>query len=409
MSATSKKIRTTKGASGKQYADIACRKGKRKFSDGCAAIEAERNESDLTGRGFSRGARMWHRYTDGGEPICDVCKRVGHVAKSCWQRKASLSVRRRGCGENVLHSVVSKMVGFESVKRHISVSVNTQRVEALLDFSAMENAVSYESVKVDPKLKIYDLRDRERANSAWRLGARGMVWLPVVIGSRSDKLRCVVVEGLTEKLIIGLPGLSYLGASIDFTTGDVRIGHRGRKKVKGNTMAKNSDELHEDHVLVRDAKMKCKESRDAVTSKDVSSKKGHDEKRKECTKSQVSEQVKDLAVKDEELRDADRVKVPNQKKKNDDDPVSGRGRKEGKVNVVSPKQDKVTTTITTTTTITPDHDDEKSEGEWDSEDEDSSDPEELVTCCTGSAKTSKSTSKAKRKKSKKRKKGRRKR
>ena len=159
------------------------------------------------------------------------------------------------------------------------------------------------------------------------------------------------MEGLTEKLIIGLPGLSYLGASIDFATGDVRISHRGRKKVKGNTMARNSDELRKDHALVRDAKMKCKESKDAVTSKDVSSKKGpegSDERRKECTKSQLSEQVKDLAVKDEELRDADRVKVPNQKKKNDGDPVSVHGRKEGKVTI----------------TITPDHDDEKSESEW---------------------------------------------
>ena len=44
----------------------------------------------------------------------------------------------------------------------------------------------------------------------------------------------------------------------------------------------------------------------------------------------------------------------------------------------------------------------------DSVNEDSSVPEELETCCTGSAKTSKSTSKTKRKKSKKRKKGRRK-
>ena len=46
--------------------------------------------------------------------------------------------------------------------------------------------------------------------STWRLGTHvEWFWLPVVIGSRSDKLRCVVVEGLTEKLIIGLPGLCH--------------------------------------------------------------------------------------------------------------------------------------------------------------------------------------------------------
>ena len=39
--------------------------------------------------------------------------------------------------------------------------------------------------------------------------------------------------------------------------------------------------------------MKCKESKDTVKSKDVSNKKGSDERRKECTKSQLSEQVKD--------------------------------------------------------------------------------------------------------------------
>ena len=48
--------------------------------------------------------------------------------------------------------------------RHISVSVNTQRVwKHYWILIAMENAISYESVKVDPKLKIYDLQDHERA------------------------------------------------------------------------------------------------------------------------------------------------------------------------------------------------------------------------------------------------------
>ena len=35
-------------------------------------------------------------------------------------------------------------------------------MEALLDFNCNGNVISYESVKVDPKLKIYDLRDHER-------------------------------------------------------------------------------------------------------------------------------------------------------------------------------------------------------------------------------------------------------
>ena len=156
---------------------------------------------------------MGHRYTDGGVLICDVCKRVGHVARSCWQRKASVSGRRAGCGGDaaglVLHSVVKNRKYEAVVERYLTVSVNAREVEALVDYNALENAVALKTVKVDPKWKIYDLSKERKANSQW-LHTVGMVWLPAVIGSRVDKLRCVVVDGLTEELIIGLPGLSFL-------------------------------------------------------------------------------------------------------------------------------------------------------------------------------------------------------
>jgi len=306
----------------------------------------------------------------------------------------------------VVHSVVRNQVGYATAERHITVSVNAKPVDALLDFNAMENAVSFETVKVDPKLKIYDFQDdRVKASSRWRLGACGVVWLPIVIGSRSEKLRCVVVEGLTEKLVIGLPGLSFLGASINFATGDVRIGRRRRRKVDGScsTMAKRSDEVHEDHALVRDAMMKCTKSKDMTVPKVVSSK-ASPEERKECIKAKVPEQVKDLAGKKglhDEGRGKSKQEMPNQKEV---DPVSGRGRKEEKVNVVSPKQEKKLT-ITT-----PDHDDEVSEGECDSGDEDACEPEDIVQCSSAKGKVGKRSHKAKHKdKKKKNKKGKRRR
>ena len=68
-------------------------------------------------------------------------------------------------------------------------SVNTQRVwKHYWILMRWKNAISYESVKVDPKLKIYDLQDHERAQKAHgHLVHVEWFWLPVVIGSRSDK------------------------------------------------------------------------------------------------------------------------------------------------------------------------------------------------------------------------------
>ena len=144
-----KHVKAIKGASRRQYADIA-RKKDVKVCDGCAAVGARRSDAEVTERVLSRGARKWHMFTVGGEPICDVCKRVGHVARCCWQRRTSLSSRRSCCGGDnagtVLHSVVENRMGDTAVDRHITVSVNGQQVKALLDFNAMENAISYESV-----------------------------------------------------------------------------------------------------------------------------------------------------------------------------------------------------------------------------------------------------------------------
>jgi len=265
-------------------------------------------------------------------------------------------------------------------------------VEALMDFNAVENAVSFETVKDCSKLKIYEFRDG-KTSSTWRFGALGVVWLPVVIGSRSDKLRCVVVDGLVEKLIIGLPGLSFLGASVNFATGDVRIQRRRRKKVEGDALAKKGGETHEVHALVRDAEMKCKRSKGIKCSRVEPSKKSPG-RNKECIKKQSSEQVKDLAGKDglhDDDRDIDKHKTPNPMKEKD--PVSGRGEKD-EVNVVSPRQEILATT-------TPDHGDEISEGVHESEEEEDSKQEELEQCGDRGARVDKQAQKTKIKKGKK--------
>ena len=106
LAASHRTVRHVRGASRKQHGFVAGANDVNKC-DSCAAVGAWKSDADVTGRGFSRSVRMGHRYTDGGVPICDVCKRVGHVARSCWQRKASASGRRGGCGGNaaglVLH------------------------------------------------------------------------------------------------------------------------------------------------------------------------------------------------------------------------------------------------------------------------------------------------------------------
>jgi len=375
-------VKKVKGASRRERVDAARRK-EMKVRDGSMAVRARNSGvAVVTERGFSPSAWTWHESAAGGCPVCSVCNRVGHVARSCWRRKTSVADRRSGCGEDgagiVLHSVVKNRGYDPAVDRYVKVSVNAQQVEALLDFSALENAVSLKTVKAVPNLKVYDLSDGRSANSRG-LHTVGMVWLPVGFGSRAEKLRCVVVDGLSEELIIGLPGLSFLGAGINFATGDVRICRHGRK-VDGCTTAVKSDELHEGQALVRDAGMKCTES--------------SPEGKNGCTKSRMSEQVKDLAGKAkprDDVRSGDSQLKPNQEV-----PVSGRGRKEGMMNVVSPK---VTTTITTT--ITRDHDDEVSEG--DSGDEVADESEGLEQRSIGSAKVGKRAHKVKRKKGKKKK------
>jgi len=392
MLAANVTVRKIKSASRKKQYGVIAREN---VSNGCMAVGAKRSDLNVIRRGFSRNARMWHCFTKGGEPVCDVCKRVGHVARNCWLKKKS-SERFKGRG-TIVHSVVKNQEGCTVVERHVAVSVGGRQLEALLDCNAMENAVNFEIVKVDPKLKMYDFQDRDGASSKWKSDARGMVWLPVVIGSRSEKLRCVVVKDLKEKLVIGLPGLSFLGASINFATGDLHVDRRRRKKVEGDTMARRKDELHEDCTLVREAKTKCTKSVDTSRSRVVSSKKSPEGgvSKKECIRTGSLEQVKDLAVKENEHvneRGKDKCKKPNQKVTL----VSGRGRKEGKVNVVSPKKDEKL--------ITPDHDDdEESESDDDSGSEDKREREEPEKSKCGNAKANKGKCRSKHKKNKKRK------
>ena len=395
MYATKKQVRGIRGVQSRQHGFVA--RGKKRYV--CDDLGVRKSDMDVTTGGFSLSARRWHKFTKGGEPICDVCKRVGHVARNCWQKNTSLMSRRKNREEKdtglVVHSVVKNRSGCPTAERHIAVSVLERKVDALLDFNAMENAVSFEIVQVDPKLRIYEIQDTVGA-SKWKTGVLGMVWLPVVIGSRSDKLRCVVVKDLSEELVIGLPGLSFLGASINFATGDVRISRRRRKN--GNTMAKESDELLKGQALVRDVML------DSTKSEN---KKSPDVRREKCTKDLSLMSVKGLVGMEKISHDVGRVKgkheKPNQKK---DNPVSGPGRMEGKVNVVPPEQEKHTTTITTTT-ITRDHSDEKSDGECDSSGEDASEPEEHETRSNGNAKAGKHARKAKHKKKGRKKKGKR--
>ena len=149
------------------------------------------------------------------------------------------------------------------------------------------------------------------------------------------------MEGLTEKLIIGLPGLSFLGARIDFATGDVRVSRRRKKKVDGISTAERNDEMHLDQALVRGAKTGCMESKDTTKLRAVSSKRSPEGEvnKKGCTESQLPRQVEDLAKKDE-LRDKGHeknVKKPNQTKK--ENSLSGLGRKEGDMSVVSSRRE----------------------------------------------------------------------
>jgi len=191
-------VKMVKGASTRQCVDTARSKEQKKVRDDCVAVRARKSDMDVTGRGFSPSAWTWHDSAAGGCPVCSVGKRVGHVARSCWRRKTSVSDRRSGCGEDdagiVLHSVVKNRGYDPAVDRYVKVSVNAQQVEALLDFSALENAVSLKTVNVDPNLKMYDLSDDRRANSRW-LHTVGMVWLPVVFGSRAEKTAQILPRG----------------------------------------------------------------------------------------------------------------------------------------------------------------------------------------------------------------------
>jgi len=283
-------------------------------------------------RGLSRGARSWHTFTPEGKPICDVCKRVGHVARSCWLKRKSLGEKssskfRRSASEGkgsrvagrLVHSVVStRDDGSPVMVWHIPVSVDGVPLEAQLDCRASENVVSLETLKfVDKDLKLYKYFGSGFNSSSGKSGAIGMVWLPVVIGSRSEKLHCVVVKDLKEKLIIGLAGMSFLGMCINFATGDVRIAPRRRKKidvVKDQTAeGRKTVELHEDCVLVRQAQRRRADKNDSTEAKrDLEDIRMNEESRNQIVK---TEQVKKLAVEGVHSSDSRRGReMPNLKK-----------------------------------------------------------------------------------------------
>ena len=100
---------------------------------------------------------------------------------------------------------------------------------------------------------------------------------------------------------------------------------------------------------------------------------------------------------EDDVRSKDRHETPNHKKEEKRSRLRTQGRKKEEVNVVSPKQEMLTT-------ITLDHNDEISEGECDRVEEDVDEQEELKQCGSESTEEGKQTSKVKCKKGKKSKK-----
>ena len=261
-------------------------------------VACEKRDYSRKKEGCSRDAKRWHIFTTGGIPVCDVCKRVGHVARNCWRCMNSSANRRTNPKEKqkeesarVIHSVVERRKEGLTMMRHIPVSVNGKSLNAQLDCDALENAVDLGVAKeVGLIFKVHSFY----GVSSWTKGVVGMTWLPVVIGLRSEKLRCVVVENLGEKLIIGLPGMSFLGMKIDFATGDVRIGHRSkRRKVKDVTTVEDEDVLLQNQDLVKETKIKEAVS-EKVTKVKVEQSSNQGSKMKPHTPSQVLEQAKKL-------------------------------------------------------------------------------------------------------------------
>ena len=71
---------------------------------------------------------------------------------------------------------------------------------------------------MNPHVRLERLRKRLIGADKKPIIVRGTTLVPVRIGKKKTDLRCVAVENLGMKLIIGFPGLRDLGLSTDLKT-----------------------------------------------------------------------------------------------------------------------------------------------------------------------------------------------
>ena len=90
----------------------------------------------------------------------------------------------------------------------------------------MVNVIEMKEVKrMNPHIRLERFRKRLIGTDKKPIIARGTTLVPVRIGKKKTKLRCVGVENLRMKMIIGFPGLRDLGLSMDLK----HIGEMGRE------------------------------------------------------------------------------------------------------------------------------------------------------------------------------------
>ena len=98
----------------------------------------------------------------------------------------------------------------------INASVMESTFNAMLNSRAMENAIEIKALeRMNPHVRLERLRKRLIGADKKPITVRGTTHVPARIIKKKTKLRCVAVENLSMKLIIGFPGLRDLGLSTD--------------------------------------------------------------------------------------------------------------------------------------------------------------------------------------------------
>ena len=81
----------------------------------------------------------------------------------------------------------------------------------------MENVIEIKALeRMNPHVRLERLRKRLIGADKKPITVRGTTLVPVRIIKKKSKLRCVSVENLSVKLIVGFPELRDLGLSMDF-------------------------------------------------------------------------------------------------------------------------------------------------------------------------------------------------